>query len=252
MQPDTYHMLAFRQDSYWWHRARRAMAVALARRYGLRDGCRWLDIGCGPGGNLDTFSAWRPALVVGIDLSPLALGLAKERAPGASLLRADINRPLPLVDETFDVVTIFNVLYHDWVARESDVLAEVRRVLRPGGLLILTEPAFAALSREMDVAAMTRRRYRHRQMQAFCRSAGLEPVLASYFTSFGAPLLLLVKAVNRLMGRGRHRAGFAPDMRPINSRVNQFMLRLALAEAGLVACGVSMPFGTTLVCVARK
>ena len=81
MHPDTYKTLALREDTYWWHRARRAMAVALLRRYGMRLGADTLDLGCGPGGNLSIPATFRPSSITGVDISPLALRYAALKAP---------------------------------------------------------------------------------------------------------------------------------------------------------------------------
>jgi trans-aconitate methyltransferase len=67
------------------------MALSLLRRYGLRAGCAWLDVGCGPGGNFGMLDPLRPASVAGIDASPIALELARKFAPSAELIEADVN-----------------------------------------------------------------------------------------------------------------------------------------------------------------
>jgi SAM-dependent methyltransferase len=219
----------------------------------LRGGCRWLDIGCGPGGNFSLFQAWRPELAVGVDLSPLALDLARALATDARLVRADISKGLPFADGCFDVGTIFNVLYHDWISDEFAVLIELRRVLKRGGLALITEPAFPALAREMDRMAMGSRRYRLAEFRRLCRSAGLEVVLGSYFTSFGAVVLLATKTAAKLVPLARARQRVADiDLKPLNPIVNEVLYRTALVEARAVARGLPMPFGTTLVCLARK
>lgn len=247
MQPDAYHLLAERQDSYWWHRARRALSVALLQRYGLAPPFRWLDIGCGPGGNLGMLKPMQPDLIVGVDLSPLALALAQARDADARLICADIRHDLPFASEAFGLVTIFNVLYHDWVTSEVSVLAEAARVLRPDGLLLVTEPAFPTLRRQMDVAAMTRRRYRGRQFDEYLRMAGFHVLFGSYFTSFGAPLLLASKLARRgTQGKP------SPDMRPLSSLANRLLLTAAGIEARAIAAGLHVPFGTTLVRVCRR
>jgi SAM-dependent methyltransferase len=253
VRPETYHLLAGRQRTYWWHRARRAMCAALLRRQGLREGCRWLDLGCGPGGNLELLQSWHPELVVGMDLSPIALGLAGREAPSARLVRGDITEGLPFADDAFDIATIFNVLYHEWVASELSVLVELRRVLRPGGLALITEPAFPVLAREMDTAAMGSCRYRLAAFRELCRSAGLEVVLGNHFTSFGAALLLAMKGAGRLTAAWRgHETTPAPDMKPVNPLVNQILYGAALMEAQGVVRGLPVPFGTTLICLARR
>lgn len=253
MRPDTYRMLAEREETYWWHRARRAMSLRLLRRHGLAAGCRWLDLGCGPGGNLRLLQPLQPDLVVGVDLYPEALASARQKAPEASLVRADISRRLPFADAAFDVATTFNVLYHAWVASEADVLAEAKRVLRPGGLMLVTEPAFSILAREMDVVAMTRRRYRRGEFAALLRAAGFEVLLSSYFTSFGFPLLLGMKALRSLRAGWSHEdSGPQADMKPLSPALGDVLHGLATIEARAIEGGIPMPFGTTLVCLARR
>jgi SAM-dependent methyltransferase len=252
MQPDTYYMLAARDATYWWHRARRAMCAALLRRNGLATGARWLDLGCGPGGNLHLLAGMDPALMVGVDLSPIALQLARSGASTRALVRADICRGLPFADASFDVATIFNVLYHGWVERESDVLCEVARVLRPGGLALVTEPAFVMLARDMDVIGMARRRYRRRELSAMCRAGGLDVLFSSYFSSFGFAPLLAFNFARRIGARRRNPAALALDMKPLPWIANEALYRVASLEGGLIARGLSVPLGTTLVCVVRK
>jgi len=192
----------------------------------------------------------RPSAVAGIDASPIALELARRLAPSAELVETDVNGGLPFKDGSFDVVTIFNVLYHGWVRSEADVFAEAARVLRPGGLLLFTEPAFDALKREMDNVVMGRRRYRLGDFDPWLRSAGFEPLFGSYFTSFGVPMLLVAKALHA--GDGEPAEGeLAPDMKPLPGIVNASFLAMARIEALAIANGVRMPFGTTLVRVAR-
>jgi len=204
MLEETYYRLAARQDTYWWHRARRAMSVDLLRRHAqLAPGCCCVDLGCGPGGNLGLLDEFKPSVIVGVDLSPLALDLARRTRPEVDLIRADLSCSLPFGDSTFDVATIFNVLYHSWIPSELEVLAEVRRILRPGGVSLITEPAFAGLSRPMDELGMAQRRYRLADFKGLCRSVGLEVVFGSYFTSFGAGILLALKGLATLGGVDR-------------------------------------------------
>lgn len=251
MRPEQYRLLAARQRTYWWHRARRVTSAALLRRHGLRTKCDWLDLGCGPGGNFPALASFLPERTVGLDLSPIALALAREACVAAELIEGDVNAPLPFGDESFDVVTVFNVLYHQWVASEVAVLREVRRVLRPNGLLLLTEPAFVSLAREMDDAVMSRRRYRHADFARWFTDAGLDQIFGSYFTAFGVPIILAAKLVGRLRGTPVERAA-AMDQQPISAPVNNVLYAVALAEGGLLAHGLRLPFGTTLIEVARR
>lgn len=99
-------------------------------------GRRILDAGCGSG-PLSAALRERGALMSGFDLSAAMIGLARERlGEDADLVVADLAQPLPYADAAFDDVVASLVLHYleDW----SAPLAELRRVLEPGGRLILS------------------------------------------------------------------------------------------------------------------
>lgn len=250
MKPATYLMLARRQDSYWWHRSRRMLCRALLERHGLPPNSNWLDLGCGPGGNLQMMDGADVDRVVGLDLSPLALELAQQARPHSRLVRADLNQTLPFRDSSFGLVTIFNVLYHQWIEDEGAILAEARRVLVPGGLILITEPAFPVLSRGMDVAAMARRRYHLRDFNALLANRCIDPVFGTYFTSFGFPLLLIAKLLSPKPTNSSDHDDV--DMRPLPTVANGVLLAAGRLEAALIRIGVAMPFGTTLLQIGRR
>lgn len=125
---------------------------ALCERLGLGRWRRWLvagasgrvlDLGCGTGRNLPLYPAG--ARVVGLDPSPAALRRARRRAPGVPLVQARAEA-LPFRASTFDTVVSGLVLCS--VADPARSLAEVRRVLRPGGRLRALEHVRAASPRK--------------------------------------------------------------------------------------------------------
>jgi SAM-dependent methyltransferase len=98
-------------------------------------GLRVLDAGCGGGRN----SAWlveRGAAVVGIDASEELLAIARDRLPSATFVHGDLAEPLPFDDGSFDVVVAGLVMHYlrDW----TPTLRELRRVLRPDGIVALS------------------------------------------------------------------------------------------------------------------
>ena len=90
------------------------------------------------------------------------------RAVRGSVLR------LPFPDAAFDAVTSFDVIYHDWVADDRAAVAEMARVLRPGGALLVRVPALEALRGAHDAEVLTRRRYTRGELGAARRARGLE------------------------------------------------------------------------------
>ena len=219
MRAELYHQTSSIQATHWWMRSRYELSLELLNGYGVVPGCAHVDIGCGPGHDLGLLKSLRPSLVVGLDLSPIALGLARKAHPHAILIQADVTNRLPFRDETFDVATIFGVICSEWVASDVAVLREARRILKNGGLLLITEPAFPALSREMDILGMVRRRYRRGPFAEMVRSAGFELMVSNYITSFGAPIILGMKALTAVAGR-KHDPADVPDLRPMHPALN--------------------------------
>jgi SAM-dependent methyltransferase len=97
----------------------------------LRPGDRWLDLGCGAG----RFLTLAPG-GVGVDVAPGALERAARNAPGADLRL--VTDQLPLAHGEVDLIWCSEVVEH--VAGALELLQECRRVLRPGGRLLLTTP----------------------------------------------------------------------------------------------------------------
>jgi ubiquinone/menaquinone biosynthesis C-methylase UbiE len=119
--------------------------VALRRRFAMSNvtaGERVLDLGCGEG----DFAAWFNQAgcdAVGVDVAEAALARARRRHPELKLLWTPIDGPLPLPDGRFQVVWASEVIEH--VADTARWLSEVRRVLKPGGRLLVTTPNHSRL-----------------------------------------------------------------------------------------------------------
>lgn len=250
MRPAFYAQVFSVQGRHWWGRNRRDLSLELLQKFGAPTGCRHLDLGCGTGQNLSLLGQLTPSLIVGADISPVALSYARKAAPRCPLVRLDVNATLPFPDQSFDVATIFNVLYHAWIKSDLDVLKETGRVLKSDGLLLVTEPAFRALARQVDIVDMAARRYRLKPFVELLHAADFEVLFAGYFTSFGPPLIFAMKALNALVSK-RADADRAPDMRPLPAPLNSALYGLARLEAALLRAAVPMPFGTTILCVAR-
>src|SRR5207244_437849 len=101
------------------------------------------DLGCGTG-NYELALSDRGVAAVGVDFAPGMLTRAAAKAPGASFVRADLQRPLPFADHSVAaVLSVYSLQLLD-IAR---VLGEVRRVLVPGGQLLVEVPSSASVRR---------------------------------------------------------------------------------------------------------
>ena len=104
-----------------------------------RPGSRVLDAGTGTG-NLVVRLCRSGADVVAIDANEHGLAIARKKQPGATYFQANLERPLPFDDATFDAVALVNVLYTLSEEGRASILGEIRRVLLPGGRLVVAVP----------------------------------------------------------------------------------------------------------------
>ena len=268
MNPEEYERMHALETSYWWFVGRRALVAhvleaTLARRKNASaSALRLLDIGCGTGANLPVLreKLGDSGQLFGMDFSPLALQFARgvlevenssARAP-IRLLQGDAQE-LPLRENSFDVVTMMDVLEH---LRDDDrALREVWRVLRPGGALILTVPAYQHLWSAHDEALHHFRRYEKAGLHAVLKAADFEIWRLSFAMSLMPPIawawrkILLPFAPKRPKNAQRHSQGAVLPTVP--AWANDFLVRYVALE-GKILLRRPLKFGTTLVAVVFK
>jgi SAM-dependent methyltransferase len=229
------------EDRHWWYLGMRAIAGDLLAALPLPPAPLILDAGCGTGGNAALLE--RHGRLVGVDLSDLALDLAAARAP-RPLARASV-AALPFPDETFDLVTSFEVLYHRAVGDDVAALGELRRVLRPSGHLLLRLPALEWLRGAHDAAVHTERRYTAAGLRSRLTRAGLEPVRITYLNGLLLPLAAAKRALERLTGAEGDDLGPSPPLL-------EALFRCALAAERRLLRRGDLPLGVSVLAVARR
>ena len=246
MNPQEYVLMRGQEDTHWWYRALRA-AVVRHLRLRLPQGtrpARIVDAGCGTGGMLAALREnFAGALLIGVDLEEQAVRISAGLGVADHVLRASINA-LPLGSARFDAVISLDVLYHADVD-EAAALAELKRVLRPGGPLIVNLPAFEALRGAHDVAVHGARRYTPRRLAALAAAEGLE---VEHWTCWNTTLLPLVWAWRTF---GRLAGSEASDLRPAPAWVNTTLGALIGAE-WRIADRARLPLGSSLFAILRK
>ena len=239
----TYPILFRVEQSHWWHIGRRQIIASfvedICRRVTDRRP-RILDVGCGTGANLLMLSKYGDA--EGVDVSEDALAFCRERGLGNVKLGAA--EDLPYDDGTFDLVTALDVVEH----LDDDLagLREMRRVLRPGGRVLLFVPTFMFLWGLQDDVSNHRRRYRMPELQRVLEKAGFEVERTTYANiTFFMPILAMRKLM-RLTGIK------AESENNINvSALNGVLARMLGAES-FVLRYMNIPFGVSGLCVARN
>ena len=229
------------EERQWWYVGMRTITAALLDKH--LDGARRpriLDAGCGTGNNLVHFGARGRA--VGVDLSEDALRFCRTR--GVSAARASV-LSLPFPGAAFDLVTSFDVLYHRWITDDRAAVAELARVLAPGGMLLVRVPALKMLWGAHDDAVLSRHRYTRGEVAALMRGAGLEVLELTYANTLLFPVLAVRRGLDRLTGRHGSDVGFLPP--PVEAAFRG----LLQVEARLVR-HVRLPIGASVFAVGRK
>lgn len=234
--------LATLEDAHFWFQARDRLFRWAIRRYHPQ-ALSMLEVGCGTGHVLNQLRLELPELrLVGSELFHEGLWQARERVGSAAdLVLADARR-LPF-GEDFDVVGAFDVLEH--IEEDGRVLAELHRVLRPGGMLLLTVPQHQWLWSEADVRAQHVRRYSRSTLHPLLERAGFEILRSTSFVS----LLLPVMLVSRL--RRTRSADPLAELR-LASWLNTVLGRVMTTERAAIQRGITFPWGGSRLVIARR
>jgi SAM-dependent methyltransferase len=205
-----------------------------------------LDCGCGTGANMKRLSAY--GRVSGFDISEAGLRFAhtynQRRLAQASVLA------IPFASEAFDFVTVFDILacLHD--DEEKRALAEIRRVLRPGGALLVNTAALPMLRGQHAVFGDEVRRYTRPRLRAALESAGFTVKRLTYTNFSLLPVLFPVRLSQRLMGLSTPEETGA-DITVPPAPINTLLSGVVAAEAFALRY-LNMPLGSSLLALARK
>jgi SAM-dependent methyltransferase len=201
MDPAEYALMDAAEASMWWYRALHAhLSGALADVHG-----RVLDAGCGTGGFLAALRVSRPDLLrVGIEWDGDAAARARWKS-GAAVVRGKVGA-LPFADDSFDAAVAADVLCHAAVDPPATLL-ELKRVLRPGGRLIVNMPAYKWLLSAHDRRVRNVRRLTAPQTAALLRRAGFRRAHARYWNGLLLPLMVVQR---KILARGDAASDVAP------------------------------------------
>jgi len=180
----------------------RALLELAAQRVGDPHRLSFLDFGCGPG-ETDGFLEGEVGRLAGVDIADELVGVARERNPWADYQAVTAGEPLPHPTGTFDVCFAVCVLHHIAPPQRPELLREMARVTRPGGMLAifehnpwnpLTRRAVAGCEFDRDAVLLTRR-----EARGLLRGAAIDEVEGSYIVFFTRESGLL-RGIERRLG----------------------------------------------------
>jgi SAM-dependent methyltransferase len=230
-------------DHFWFRGFRGFVAPVIAGLARGRRDLRLVDCGCGTGQNLTLLGSYGRAF--GFDLTEGSGQRA--RAIGLPVARGDVTRA-PIQSDTADLATCFDVLQcvHD----DAAAVSEMRRIVRPGGAVVLTLAALEILRGDHAEVWGEVRRYTNRSARRLMEQAGLDVERVSYLYASVFPLVLATRTAQRLL-RPFRRPRADADIPVPPAPINLALTAVVSAEAWL-SRRVPMPVGSSLLVVARK
>lgn len=231
--PAYFEKLKKAEEKHFWFEVRRKWIYDSIRKFILPP-ASVLEIGCGTG-NVSSFLSQKQYSVTGCEFFAEALGMAW---PGFIKVQGDSNT-LPFKDNSFDIIGLFDVLEH--FEDETALIKEALRVVRKGGIIVVTVPARAELWSQADELSLHKRRYTKKRLQQVLSEPKLCPLLLKYiFMSLYIPTKYL-----RAHGyKESYHFGF--------NRLVNTLLRSIFDVERIVSKGLPLPLGTSIIAVARK
>jgi ubiquinone/menaquinone biosynthesis C-methylase UbiE len=245
MNRDEYLAMYDLEERLWWYRGMRSVTSSILEGYlGHDRGLKILDVGCGTGYSLAWLSRrYRIEEAYGVDVSPHAAEFWHSRGLHTAAIASACN--LPFGENQFDLVTCFDVVYQLTPEQSEMALSEIYRVLKPGSLFFIREPAYDWIRGSHDVAVGTAHRFTRPELTAVLKSVGFSPIRTTYANS----LLFWAAVPHRLLSpiTGRKTS----DVRLRYSWMNRAFASALALEARLLR-RFAFPFGLSVVALARR
>jgi SAM-dependent methyltransferase len=230
------------ERSHWWFVERRRMIGRIIGKLELDTNAKILDVGTSTGTNLRLLNTLGFRNVVGVEPDPNAGEFAR-RKTGATVVSADCNN-LPFGTAEFDCVLATDVLEH--IEDDARAVREIVRVLRPGGHLIVTVPAFMALWGSQDELSHHKRRYKRSNALDLMSTNGLQVSSSWYFNFLLFPAIFLARKILKRTNTEFRSEG------DLNTPSVNYILGLIFRLDCLVAPVLKVPFGVSVCLISTR
>jgi len=230
------------EDRHWWYRGRRDVLRGVVESLQMPVPARILDAGCGSGRNMVDLADY--GALTGIELSPTSVALARERRVG-EIVEGSITQ-MPFPDQSFDLAVCLDVIEH--LEDDLAALAELRRVVAPGGALLVTVPAYQWLWSHHDVINHHHRRYNTSTLLAACQSSGWECELSTHFNSLLLPVAIILRALDRVTPQATNSS---LDLWVPPAPLNWLLRQPLELESRMINAGRRIPAGLSLLALLR-
>jgi len=232
-------------SSFWWRSRRNLILWLIHKFHGGKSPCSLLEIGCAAGWVLDCITQEYPEIKIsGAEIFLNGLRHAAKRLPNADLMQMDARR-IPFKEE-FDIIGLFDVLEH--IKEDENVLSEIYKALKPGGLLFIFVPQHRWLWSPIDDHVCHVRRYTAVELREKLLAKNFRIERSTSFVSFLLPAMAFVRLKTKFL---KQKINLESEMRP-PKWLNGIFYKIMQFEGKLIQWGFSFPLGGSRLMVARK
>lgn len=236
------------QSSFWVSSRNRLFKNIVQRNMSPTGKTKFLEIGCGTGDFIQQIVQNENLEITGSEIYLKGLLYAKKNLPKVDFIQFDVTQGV--VSEEFDLIVAFDVIEH--IEDDVAALTNINQMLTKNGVFIVSVPQHMFLWSKLDEIVKHKRRYSRRELVAKLQENGFDISYCTSYLFFLFPLML----ISRIFDKGRDQT--QSDEVALEKRVKfssvlnwVFDLFMRIDEA-LIRLGISLPFGGTLVVVAKK
>lgn len=236
-------------ESSFWVSSRNRLFKSIVQRHLVPTGkTKFLEIGCGTGDFIQQIAHNKNLEITGSEIYLKGLVYAKKNLPSVDFVQFDVTQGK--IGEQFHIITAFDVIEH--IENDNAALFNISQMLNKDGILIVSVPQHMFLWSKLDEIVKHKRRYSRRDLVAKLKANNFDIDYATSFVFTLFPLMLL----SRLSDRGSNQ--LSSDEQELEKRVkfsgifNRIFDLFMRIDEGLIKLGASLPFGGTLVVVAKK
>lgn len=244
MKKEYYEEYFYLEEKHWVFVARRKIALDILDRYlQNKNKLDILDVGTGTGVMLGILE--RYGRVTGVDNSDIAIKFCQERGYHNVVNSSAEN--LPFENSSFDLICAMDLLEH--LDGDQKVLKEFYRILRPGGFLFVTVPAYMFLWGGHDEINMHKRRYNINELFQKVINAGFCVEKISFFNFFLFPIISFIRLGRKIIHKRETK--LKSDFKMPSPFMNNIFEGIFSSERFLLRY-LNLPFGVSILCLARR
>jgi SAM-dependent methyltransferase len=235
----VYQDLQELQEQHWWFKARRELLSEVLNSLMIPSNSDILEIGCGTGGNLSMLSDF--GNVCGMEMHEEAAQYA-QKVTGQDVRSGSLPGSVPF-EKKFDLVCLLDVLEH--IEDDELAVSSLKKLLKPGGRVVITVPAYQWMFGKHDILLHHFRRYSRGKLAALFSSNDIEIEKLSYFNTLLFPLAAMASFMDSVFSVEKC-TGYSTPPTWINSAFyNIFRLEKLMIDA------LNLPFGCSLLLVSK-